>query len=659
MRKKIEKIKKKIHLLIAFTLILLMLIANMSQSKKGSSEYEQQFELAGSVFDSVATDFYIGYSTENYVALFDSERTTNSYQKQLEYYNDFVLECSYDYCPRFAFVYQVMFDLRDLNYSIPIEEKPISSAVYKNRISFEVDYITFAVGDILWRFRYNYSIYEILDSNGNRDMYLRRMIYGSNLREEISYLISQDLTPIHPQNWDFIEFQIIVQTTIDITVHPDLDVITRDIITTYDNLLRPNIGWDNKFVNNVGNRYVALEHSRFAYRTISDYNGKNYLLKYRAVRSISTIGIIYNWCVLPNLFLYFNVAIEKPNPVVFEDSLGTTYWEYTSYNIHDWYSEVIYMNASNPNDVNYTFQYIEGYKATSNFYYNETQVNQNDMGNWIVDFGTLGSISFNWLRDGIVVVLNFVLFIFQLIAFLVWVGIQYSLLFVLFMYIVPFFNNFVWYYILFGIVYVLYWLVKGSLWLFKFVVDGIIWFWDNVIYPFILWLWNDILLPFLLWVWNYVLLPFLEFIRDVAIWVWDNWLVSLFNWIVYTAFPFLADLLIFVISFIEALVIYIFMLGRINFVDLFGMVQTWNTLIFDTIMDLIDIFFRNIVEILLYISIYLLLILFLFAKMIYVKAKGYTARVEALNESLQAYLIPIKFVIAIIKEIKQFVNKTG
>lgn len=328
-------------------------------------------------------------------------------------------------------------------------------------------------------------------------------------------------------------------------------------------------------------------------------------------------------------------AIQTDNP---EDALGNEptgdYWAYTSYKLQEGDEDTLFPDASNTN-ANYTFTFLEGVGVSSKFYYVEDAIQPEELGDW-------GAI-WNWLRAGLCKVLNLIYFAFQFLFYILIVAFNVLVLYLPVMYIIPFFWNVICYYVVFAFVYVIYWVVfwlKVAFWIFwdflqwlwDLIYAGLVWIWDNIIYPFFDWLWNDVIVPFFTWLYQSVLLPIFQFLIE-------------------TVLPAIILIVVVVFSFLLALFLWLVTLCQADFDTLFDQVLSMNLLIADSFVNLFLIFVNNIIAFVEYIATYLILVGFLFVRLVYVRSKGYVNRGEQLEKAFEVYLLPIKWGVTAIKKI--------
>ncbi|GAI71733.1 unnamed protein product [marine sediment metagenome] len=84
-------------------------------------------------------------------------------------------------------------------------------------------------------------------------------------------------------------------------------------------------------------------------------------------------------------------------------------------------------------------------------------------------------------------------------------------------------------------------------------------------------------------------------------------------------------------------------LGTTNFDVIYTQISDFLYIIADFLVEILNTVFEHIPVILAFMFLYIILTFFLYIKLMYVKAKGYKERTEKLAQSLDMYLLPIKF----------------
>ena len=312
------------------------------------------------------------------------------------------------------------------------------------------------------------------------------------------------------------------------------------------------------------------------------------------------------------------------------------FWEYNSYKtIEDYKDNITYYNWS----IEFTFVTWE--KIQRKYYYN-TQVIPNP--NLIVsDWGI-----FNFLRDFFnfivqfgVNILNGILLFFQFAFYLLTLGFNLLIMFILCVLLIPFLINIVWYWFLTFLIILIWWL-----WVF------IQWFWTKVVIPALIKIWE--FLGYLWdWIYDNIIVPLWEWICEL----WQSWFPEGFwVWFVDVCLLYVAEIIITIISYLITTFLWIITLGSTEYYVLYDNVHNLLETISNVFLDIINIFTTNYVEIFEFIGLYLLNLSLLEVKYIYVKARGMSNRTNQLQQLLDVYMLPIRITKEIIMSIKETVK---
>lgn len=342
--------------------------------------------------------------------------------------------------------------------------------------------------------------------------------------------------------------------------------------------------------------------------------------------SVFTSYSTYYW--LQNVLNPSNqYIIDTPDNLVIEEG---TYWTYISFRTVEDYQDIVFIET-----FNYSWTFLTSEVFTAYFPYDDSVINPESLGNWDL---------WNFLRDGLVGIINFVILFFQFCFFILVYALNITLFWLLFAIIVPFFNNIVFFWLIWAVAYAIYWILFGIFWMFQFIVDSVFWLWDNVILPALLWIWNEVIIPFgkllltgLNWLFTYVLIP-------------------VYTWLIQDFLPIVADVIILGISTIEAVLLYIFTGGSVPFDVLLDNLVDFNNSTFDFIILFIYTFIANLPYLFTYMLLYLTLMGLLYIKLIYVKSRGYYNRAIEIEASIDAYLLPVNLVSGAIKSVKDIIG---
>lgn len=299
-------------------------------------------------------------------------------------------------------------------------------------------------------------------------------------------------------------------------------------------------------------------------------------------------------------FISDQLSIDVPTPNEQPDNddyiLDLPYWDIYAWQIEDLSTSVVVI----ADNFNYTWTSIKSTLYPARHYYDPSPIDPWDWGDW--------SFVWNWLRDGLCIIVNFILLLLQFLLYLLWASVQLVIGTLLFGLLIPFFWNYIIYACLFAGAWVLYWGVQ----LLIVVVNGI-------------WL-------LLQWVWENLLLPFV-------------------TWLLETFFPLIIDLFIYLWSLLISLLLWLLTLGTGNFDQILANVILVNQAIADFLTDLLVDVFTNLPAILSYTVFYALIIVWVYIKYIYAKSRGFTNRTTQLKQAYTTYLIPVNVVRKIIKGI--------
>jgi len=144
--------------------------------------------------------------------------------------------------------------------------------------------------------------------------------------------------------------------------------------------------------------------------------------------------------------------------------------------------------------------------------------------------------------------------------------------------------------------------------------------------------------------WN-ILLRALIYLGLLIVWglmfLYNAIIMPFFSWMLEIGIPLIVDILIVVWAIVLASFIWLISLGTADYEVLFETLVDLMEIIADYIVDIITYFITHLPEILLYAGAYIMLVFFIYLKKIYCKAKGYRKRTESLEQSLATYMIPI------------------
>jgi len=340
------------------------------------------------------------------------------------------------------------------------------------------------------------------------------------------------------------------------------------------------------------------------------------------------------------------------------------YWEYSSNEIcFDTFEQIIvgsdsqrqsvYNESMNVNYTHWEFDYplltIES--SISRFYVYVIDV-EKEWGDW--GFELLGFwISFNWLRDFFGLIINGLIIFLQFMLFCLILGLNWIIIWVFVGIIGGFFWNFLikWLIIVvlilgWFICYFLLFLWDIIVWIGVIIWGFIVWLIGRII-DFFNWLWNDIIVPFLQWIWN-TLIDILIAFWD---WLWNVIIVPLWEWFWNVFFPIAIEIFMMILIHIISVFFWIITLGQMDYQIILATITDFADIFVEFFTNSIMFFISNLPALLSYLSIYVLLIAFLFGKLYYCKSKGFVNRTEQLQLSLDSYVYPIEKFVDLLKKI--------
>jgi len=283
------------------------------------------------------------------------------------------------------------------------------------------------------------------------------------------------------------------------------------------------------------------------------------------------------------------------------------YWTYETFKLSD--SGFVSITVENWS-VDFNTVYAEKYEAK--YFYQPKTIKRSDLGSWHFKIGDI-KISFNFIRNALADVINLILLFFQYIFFLVVASMSYILMYLGINILVLLWNIMV-YYIFVALIWILWYLYFALFMLLYYIWEGLEWVYLNLLIPFYIWL-TEIAIPYLV---EFIIIP--------------------------------------AVAFTITLVIWILTLGNVDFWELYAVVKE-NLIIFsDSFILVIQELIEHIVDIIIFIGLYLLLILLCMLKKIVVKARGFVNRANALLQSYEAYIYPIEKFYIVASRIKELIT---
>ena len=378
------------------------------------------------------------------------------------------------------------------------------------------------------------------------------------------------------------------------------------------------------YLNNNEKNITLIEQNRKGL-----FTGKNYNLEfnYTAVNRnyLNITGIIgnYSYCSLSGIrclkgvqntiynrwfsipFFWEKISVVQFNPTSTtlsnpnepEAPSGSKYWTYNSFRI---LADTSFSTDVGNWSIDFTPIKVDSY--TAKYYYTEKTIKESSWGSWTFKIGDW-KISFDFIRDALVGVINLIILLFQWIFYLLVAALSYLFLFIG-CYILWFLVNVVVYYIYIGLCWIVWFLWVLLYWLYTILI----------------------------WVWQYIIYPVLQ-------------------WAYYVLLPLVITAIIKIMAFMLTCFIFVLTLGKINFWDTYHMIENILIMIVDLIIRWIIIFVDNIQYLLLFFIWYLICAAFIYFKYLYNKARGNINRAEQLHYTFEIYIAPIKFIWDLLKSL--------
>lgn len=315
------------------------------------------------------------------------------------------------------------------------------------------------------------------------------------------------------------------------------------------------------------------------------------------------------------------------NVITIVEFSQSKYWIYSSPMLQS-YSELINVTKEyevyNENDnstkqktfeISYNYNKFNIIWETRYYYYEDIVKNSAEWGNWGL---------WNWLRDGLTAIVNTLNVIIQFILYLLVIALNY-LLWTPLCYVIWLVNNFVLFFIAVGITYVAF----GIAYVF-------IWLWNRALI-----LWKTIIEPAIIWLWNYLM---------------QNVFNPIYEWLKNGGLKTLLELYLTVVSYILAVILYVFTFGTQDFTQLQQAIQTLLFTINNAIFEFVSIFFENFFLIIQSSATYILLVGLVYVKYLYTKARGYVTRANRLQSMINVYKLPLVLSVRLLSYIIGFIQ---
>lgn len=314
---------------------------------------------------------------------------------------------------------------------------------------------------------------------------------------------------------------------------------------------------------------------------------RNPVVTLRTVYNVES-GIVFDFLNVGFIDDYIGtVDLTPPPPPPIDPNANRPYWDMWGWQVVTDETVVVSVGDAEHGGWTYNFDIITSEQVYTKYYYDDSVIdtlNPAELGDW--------SWVWNWLRDGLTIVINFFIGLLD--------GIMIALQFLLYLVVLA----------------------------FNYLIMGLL---IGVIAPFF---WNTLFY----WIWYGV-----------------NWLLY-YAWqlllFIGQYLPVIIEALATVFSYVVAALLYILMLGTTDFNSILEIVENTNlalsTFMSDTLMDLIA-FLPFLFE---YVAFYFVLLGFAWLKYVYAKARGFPKRAEQLRVIYESYLSLVYVVKNIIVELK-------
>lgn len=349
-----------------------------------------------------------------------------------------------------------------------------------------------------------------------------------------------------------------------------------------------------------------------------------------------------NSFVLPEKLYLENLA---ENPLTIEPEIpdeNREYWLYNSFELtvltvvsrelkreYKIYNDTTESEQNEAYSYSYNLTYYQVTAKENKYYYDSTAITPESWGNWVVKIYSLGGlvdyeISFNWMRNLLVLTVNAIVFLFQFIFYLLTIAFNYLIVWL-------FLNLFVLVYN-----YPVNWAIVAFIGIIFYLSFFFIWLWNQIVI-----LWKQIIEPLLNWIWN----------ETVAI------LRFLYNWLFKEGgLQTLVNLYLTLASYVLAAIFFVLTAGLINFTETQQAMAEFLIQLNSLFFQIGSIFISNFPLLIGYSGVYILLVGLVYLKYIYAKARGYTQRATKLQSMINVYKLPMVLLIRLSQYVIGFIQ---
>lgn len=324
----------------------------------------------------------------------------------------------------------------------------------------------------------------------------------------------------------------------------------------------------------------------------------------------------------PSLKLIYNANSRVMQPIVFDNDADLEYWEYASFHLINSGSEKIaFSETINNNTIEYhtDFNYLSVDSNQKRYYYNDRTIDPDSWGDWVIVMFEY-KVSFNWLRNMLVLLVNSIIFLTQIALYLL---------------ILAFNSLFVWLILQIVVViwnYPIYWVYVGIVGVIFYVIVALSLLWEYVIAPIFNWIYESVILP----IW--------EYLKQAWTWFMPNGMI------------FLIDLYLALVSYVLAAILFVLGLGRIEYEAIRLVILELLITLNHGIFDFVFVFIDNMLLFLAFGGTYITLFGMCYIMFIFVKARGYVNNAHRLESVMNVYKLPIVLMVRAFAYIVGFIN---
>ncbi len=359
------------------------------------------------------------------------------------------------------------------------------------------------------------------------------------------------------------------------------------------------------------NKITKFSSSMVYHKYLSkDDEGFPYRFRYASVNqelnAIKEIPLIYK--TKPR-------KITLPPEAPDENVEDRPYWTYISNQLVEDDEETIFLeeNISENQTINYSVDFSK-LKVQSNerrYFYDPNTIKKDTLEDWnTYMFGY--TVSWNFLRDGIIAIVNLTLLAGQFVMYILTLALN-TLFIWLILWIIVLVWNFPVYWVFYGVVGIIFYAIFA-----------------------LTWLWEIMISPALNWVWEYLKLA------------WE--------WFMPHGLIFMIDFYLAIVSYVLAAVLFCVSFGRVSYDILREMVYSLLTTLNHGIFEVIFVFIDNFLLFIGFSLTYIYLFGMAYVMYVYVKARGYVNSAYRLESIMNVYKLPFTIAVRLGAYIVGFIN---